>query len=464
MESKAYSRGHAVCVTGPFQSHIKAMLKFAKLLRHKGFHITFVNTEFIHDRLQKAEGYKYSLDGLPNFRFEAIPDGLPPPNGKKPSQDPKPLLDTIRNNVLLHPFLDLLSKRHDPPISCIVSDAFMSFTVTAAKKFGLPIVLFNPITASSFMECHQFYTLRSKGLIQFQDESCLKEEYLETVVEGIPGMKDICMRDLLSYIRSIHPDISFFDFTMKPFEELSKASTIVIHTFDALEQQVLDDLSSKFPNLFAIGRLQLLLNQIEEEDSQLKSIGYSLWKEETECLEWLDSKQPKSVIYVNFGSGAVITREQFIELAMGLANSDQQFLWIIREDLVLGGTTDLPNEFEVKLADTGKGFIASWCPQDDVLDHPSIGGFLTHCGWGSTIESLSAGIEIKGEEDEQVKKRNEVEKFVRELMDGGEKCKELRKNAAEWRRLGEEAAAAPNGSSYKNFEKLVNEVLTRKQN
>lgn len=168
MESKAYSRGHAVCVTGPFQSHIKAMLKFAKLLRHKGFHITFVNTEFIHDRLQKAEGYKYSLDGLPNFRFEAIPDGLPPPNGKKPSQDPKPLLDNIRNNVLLHPFLDLLSKRHDPPISCIVSDAFMSFTVTAAKKFGLPIVLFNPITASSFMECHQFYTLRSKGLIQFQ--------------------------------------------------------------------------------------------------------------------------------------------------------------------------------------------------------------------------------------------------------------------------------------------------------
>lgn len=144
----------------------------------------------------------------------------------------------------------------------------------------------------------------------------------------------------------------------------------------------MDDLSSKFPNLFAIGRLQLLLNQIEEEDSQLKSIGYSLWKEETECLEWLDSKQPKSVIYVNFGSGAVITREQFIELAMGLANSDQQFLWIIREDLVLGGTTDLPNEFEVKLADTGKGFIASWCPQDEVLDHPSIGEFLTHCGWG----------------------------------------------------------------------------------
>lgn len=56
------------------------------------------------------------------------------------------------------------------------------------------------------------------------DESCLKEEYLETVVEGIPGMKDICMGDLLSYIRSIHPDTSFFNFTMKPFEELSKAS------------------------------------------------------------------------------------------------------------------------------------------------------------------------------------------------------------------------------------------------
>ncbi|KAG5526034.1 hypothetical protein RHGRI_032356 [Rhododendron griersonianum] len=71
---------HAVCIPYPAQGHINPMLNVAKLLHHKGFHITFVNTEYNHRRLLKSRG-PHSLDGLPDFRYETIPDGLPPTVG-----------------------------------------------------------------------------------------------------------------------------------------------------------------------------------------------------------------------------------------------------------------------------------------------------------------------------------------------------------------------------------------------
>lgn len=263
----------------------------------------------------------------------------------------------------------------------------------------------------------------------------------------------------------------------------AKASAVVIHTFDALERQVLDALSAVFPNLFTIGPLQLLLNQINEQvGNSLSSTGYkyNLWKEETECLQWLDSKElPNSVVYVNFGSSVYLTKQQLTEVAMGLVNSNRPFLWIIRPDLVTGETADLPAEFEVKAKE--KGFVASWCPQEEVLKHPSIGGFLTHCGWNSIVESLCNGVpmicwpftgdqptngryvcnewrvgmEINGDDEDVI--RNEVEKLVREMMEG-EKGKQMRNKAMEWKGLAEEAAA-PHGSSSLNLDKLVNEIL-----
>ncbi|KAL7245824.1 hypothetical protein ACSBR2_001039 [Camellia fascicularis] len=68
---------HAVCIPFPAQSHIKGMLKLAKLLHNRGFYITFVNTDFNQNRLTKARGPD-SLYDFPNFQFKTIPDSLPP--------------------------------------------------------------------------------------------------------------------------------------------------------------------------------------------------------------------------------------------------------------------------------------------------------------------------------------------------------------------------------------------------
>ncbi|KAJ6302423.1 hypothetical protein OIU77_016499 [Salix suchowensis] len=121
-------------------------------------------------------------------------------------------------------------------------------------------------------------------------------------------------------------------FVLREIDRTSRASAVIFNTFDSLEQDVLDALSPLFPPICTVGPLQLLVDQIPDGD--LKNTGSNLWKEQPECIEWLDSKEPESVVYVNFGSITVITPLQMIEFAWGLANSNQTFLWIIRPDIV----------------------------------------------------------------------------------------------------------------------------------
>ena len=85
-----------------------------------------------------------------------------------------------------------------------------------------------------------------------------------------------------------------------------------------------------------------------------------------------------------------MTPPQLVEFGWGLANSKHMFLWIFRPDLVVSESMILPPEF--KLETKERGLIVSWCPQEEVLNHPLIGCFLTRCGWNSTIESVCAGV------------------------------------------------------------------------
>jgi hypothetical protein len=92
-------------------------------------------------------------------------------------------------------------------------------------------------------------------------------------------LKGIRLRDLPSFIRTTDPNDLMLDFAVIEMERAQKASALIFHTFDALEHEVLDALSSMFPPIYSIGPLQLLLNHIP--DSDYKSIGSNLWKEES---------------------------------------------------------------------------------------------------------------------------------------------------------------------------------------
>ncbi|XP_002525851.2 7-deoxyloganetin glucosyltransferase [Ricinus communis] len=474
-----HDKPHVVCLPYPAQGHVNPMVKLAKLLHYNDFHVTFVNTEYNHRRLLNSRGPS-SLDGLPDFRFEAISDGLPPSDANA-TQDIPSLCDSTSKNSLA-PFRNLLLKLKSsdslPPVTCIISDACMSFTLDAAEEFGIPEILFWTPSSCGVLGYSQYHTLIEKGLTPLKDASYLTNGYLETTLDWIPGMKDIRFRDLPSFIRTTDRNDIMLNFVVRELERTSRASAVVFNTFYAFEKDVLDVLSTMFPPIYSIGPLQLLVDQIPI-DRNLGNIGSNLWKEQPECIDWLDTKEPNSVVYVNFGSITVITPQQMIEFAWGLASSKKPFLWIIRPDLVIGENAMLPAEFVSETKD--RGMLASWGPQEQILKHPAVGGFLSHMGWNSTLDSMSGGVPMVcwpffaeqqtncrfactewgvGMEIDNNVKRDEVKKLVEVLMDG-KKGKEMKSKAMEWKTKAEEAAK-PGGSSHNNLDRLVKFIKGQK--
>ncbi|KAJ4845657.1 hypothetical protein Tsubulata_049279, partial [Turnera subulata] len=254
--------------TYPAQGHINPMLKFAKLLHHKGFHITFVITEYNHKHLLKSRGPN-SLDGLPDFRFETIPDGL------------RRWMQTLHKIYLLsnclEPFRQLLAKLNAssadvPPVTCVESDAVMSFSLDAAEELGLPIVLLWTTSACGFLAYAHCKHLIERGLVPLKDTSYLTNGYLETTIDWVPGMKNIRLRDFPSFIRTTDPNDLMLNFLKREADRAPRATALIVNTFEELEHEVVAALSSMFPPVYTIGPLPLLVDQIPERD-QLASFG-----------------------------------------------------------------------------------------------------------------------------------------------------------------------------------------------
>ncbi|RZS25814.1 hypothetical protein BHM03_00059067 [Ensete ventricosum] len=170
MGSIAAEKPHAVCVPYPAQGHITPMLKLAKLLHSHGFHITFVNTHFNHKRLIRSRAIS-ALHALPSFRFASIPDGLPP-SDEDATQDVPSLCEAIPRTAL-PPFRHVLRQLNEesPPVSCIVSDGVMTFTLDAARELGVPEVVFWTTSACGFMGYLHYQHLRERGLTPLKGES-----------------------------------------------------------------------------------------------------------------------------------------------------------------------------------------------------------------------------------------------------------------------------------------------------
>ncbi|KAL7611772.1 hypothetical protein Lser_V15G06818 [Lactuca serriola] len=472
------NKPHAVLVPFPAQGHLNPFMKLAKLLHFNGFHITFVNTEFNHHRLIRSKEPE-SVEGLPDFRFKTIPDGMPL-SDPDATQDIPMLCDMIRKTCLV-PFKELLQKLNssagDPPVRCVVGDGLMTFAIKAAKDFGIPEVQFWTASACAFMGYLQYREFIKRGIVPFKDDNYLTDGTLEKPIDWIPGISSIRYKDIPSFIRTTDPDDIMFDFLGEEAQNNLNAPAIIFNTFDALEHKVLEAIASKFNyhNIFTIGALPLLAKYVPD-DSPVNSLNSSLWKPDSSCLQWLDQKKERSVIYVNYGSLTTMTEQHLIEFAWGLADSKQSFLWVVRPDVTMGDSAILPKEFLKETKD--RGLMVSWCEQDQVLAHPSIGGFLTHCGWNSTTESISEGVPLIcwpffadqqtncrysciewgiGMEINHDVKRNEVEVLVKEMLLGNN-GKEMRRKANEWKTKAKEANDI-GGSSYNNFHRFIKEAL-----
>ncbi|KAG9146196.1 hypothetical protein Leryth_007906 [Lithospermum erythrorhizon] len=356
----------------------------------------------------------------------------------------------------------------------------MSFTLDVAEELGVPNVLVWPLSASSAMAYAHFGQLVGKKLVPLPDEKSLTNGYLETAIDWIPGMEGIRLKDFPTMIRITDPNDISFHFSKEAAERSKKASANVLNTFDALEGTFIKNelLNELYANLYSIGPFHLLENHLPEND-EVKFFGSSMYKEDNVCLSWLDSKDPDSVILVSFGTTGFLTEEQLVEFVWGLADSPHNFIWIVSATLVGGESSLLPPDFETKIKN--RGLLASWCDQEAVLKHPAVGGFLTHCGWNSVLESICAGVpmifcptfadqvtnswfcmnnlEVGLLLDGEIN-RKKIEGVVGELM-VGEKGKKMKQNVHHLKTLAEEACLNIDGSSYKNFKKVVDVLLSK---
>lgn len=164
-------------------------------------------------------------------------------------------------------------------------------------------------------------------------------------------------------------------------------SGVLFDTCRAIEGPFLDVLAKVNAKQWAIGPF----NPVE------------ICKKSTEqrhsCLEWLDNQAPDSVIYVSFGTTTTLTNEQIHSLAVGLENSGHKFVWVLRDadkgDIFTGNSREcqLPKGYEERIRIKGQGMILrDWAPQLDILGHVSTGGFMSHCGWNSCMESMTMGV------------------------------------------------------------------------
>ncbi|GFY83585.1 hypothetical protein Acr_03g0003590 [Actinidia rufa] len=329
---------HVLIFPLPVQGHVNSMLHLAKLLCLTGdVHVTFFVSDFVHRHASSSFHH-------PSLRFRTISDGLPadhPRNGGRFME----IIAAIKN-VTAPMFRDMmvnsdfLRSGDRRPVTCIMADGLLSFVADFALERGIPLLYFRTGSASALWACFCCQEVIDAG------ELPIKGNGMDLLVKSVPGMEGVLRRrDLPSFCRvddiSDHP---VFQFINTETRQTPRAQAVILNTFEALEASVLCHVRGPMPNLFTIGPLHSLLNT-KTANMTAASSG-SFLEEDRSCLKWLDAQPAKSVIYVSFGSLAVVTREQLVEFWHGLVNSGQRFLWVMRPGSVSGqdGGSQVPAE------------------------------------------------------------------------------------------------------------------------
>lgn len=215
----------------------------------------------------------------------------------------------------------------------------------------------------------------------------------------IPGCNPVHVEELIEPI--LNRGTEAYQWFLYHASRLKLATGILVNTCESLERTSLEALREnpilqpiRKKSVHAVGPF------IRQMDDQLNA-------PEDKCMTWLYMQPHSSVLLVPFGSGGTLSTEQMTELAWGLELSQQRFIWIVRNPFdsntsgtlfSVGGEQSnpieyLPDGFMNRVKDVGL-VVPSWAPQVDILAHKATGGFLSHCGWNSTLESIVHGVPI----------------------------------------------------------------------
>lgn len=301
---------------------------------------------------------------------------------------------------------------------------------------------------------------------------------LDAPIKSVPGMEDFLRRrDLPSFCRTgdlTDPNIQLY---MKESQVVPRADGLILNTFENLEGSIHSQIRNLCPNIYAIGPLHAHLKVRLSDQSKSSSFSSSSFRQEDRsCLTWLDQQPLKSVVYVSFGSLVTMTRDQLMELWHGLVNSGERFLWVIRADALGGEDWESQIPVELREASKDRRYTVGWAPQEEVLCHPSVGAFLTHSGWNSTLETIFEGVPmicLPYFVDQQVNSRFvgevwklgldmkdacdriTVEKMVKDLMEV--RRDEFARSAHRMANLARQSVSQ-GGVSYRNLDRLIEDI------
>ncbi|KAJ3703053.1 hypothetical protein LUZ61_006758 [Rhynchospora tenuis] len=436
---------HVVAIPFPGRGHINPMMVLSRQLIASGIHITFVVTEEWLGLINSAHP-----PPPPELNFMMIPNCIPSEHGR--GKDHKGFVKAVFTKMT-EPVEKLLD-RLEPVPQAIIADTALHWAVEVGNRRGIPVCSLFTMSAAFFS-----VRLNLEKLPPLENPHSPVREKDELVEKYIPGIRLIKLSDVDDvYVASS-------ELALQTISTARKAQCMLFTSFYELESCVIDSLR-------------------EDLNYPVYTIGPSvphmlpLKAESNDHITWLDSQPKDSVLYISLGSFLSVSQSQFEEIVMGIFVSKVKFFfWVARENFSL-----------VREYCGDNGLVVPWCDQLNVLRHPSVGCFLTHCGFNSTLETLFAGVpvlalpilwdqksngrlladewntgfnlrDIRGKDG--ILSREEIKLAVMKLMDLEEnEAKEIRKRALDWSRTSK-IAVKEGGSSFVSLKKFISDVIDR---
>ncbi|KAL8127629.1 soyasapogenol B glucuronide galactosyltransferase-like [Apium graveolens] len=467
----------------PFLSpgHMIPLSEIGQLFSSAAQNVTILTTPHNAASLTK-------ISNSPNFRiqtfsFPAKQVGLPDGLENFLSATDIPTATKLYTAVTLLQ-ADLESFMLSSPPDVIISDMFFPWTADFALKIGVPRIVFH----ATFIFAQ---TLKNAVREPDSPHHSVESDYEPFVIPNLPHKITMTRAQLPDYVRTPNG----YTQLMEQWREAElKSYGIVVNNFSEFESEYTafyKDIMGGKIKIFHVGPTSLTQSSSNDKANRVHKTVIA----ETECLSWLNKKAPNSVIYVCFGSACKFPDTQLMEIACALESCGYDFIWAVLgkddekdEDMIKW----IPSDFNQNVIKTKRGLIIKgWAPQVLILDHPSVGGFLSHCGGNSVIESVSCGVPIAtwplyaehfylekmltqvygigvevGVEDwnlwvdcgKKIIRREKIEKALRKLMDGeDEMVKEMRRKIKELGELAKKAVQV-GGSSHKNLMVLIEEL------
>ncbi|KAK1266353.1 UDP-glycosyltransferase 92A1 [Acorus gramineus] len=452
------------------QGHLIPFLQLAQLIeRRNGYSITLINTPSNIRNLRSYLPTSSSVH-LSSLPFNPSDHGLPPGHESMDSLPFHLLFPLYKATESLRPAFtrfvsDALSLDPTSPL-CIIADPYLGWTVDVAEELGVFHAFFVTGSERSTAIYHSLWTLWP---LQWSHSDEL----------ALPNRPNVRLHrsqvtKLLLYGDDNNPIFVFF---CRQIAHFCKSDGVIVNTAEEFERSGVEFLKEESGGMpvWAVGPLLRVPSTPSSDDTH---------------IGWLAGHPPDSVLYVSFGSMNTISASQMVELAMGLEASGTAFMWVIRPPSGFdfkGGFREewLPEGFEERMREQNRGvLIHGWAPQMEILSHGSTGAFLSHCGWNSVLESLCNGVPIigwpiageqfynsmmmveeigvcveiaRGNGNESVVCREDVERIVRSVMMGGE-GEEMRRKARE---VGEvlRAAVGEGGASVRAMDDFLRTAL-----